>query len=84
MRLRDFKNLESVSQKGLGFLEGPKTMFLTETAMYMYKTIFMTFTVHEVQAKLQELQYCMRAQIIGNRLGHAFKYLLTFSFIIIT
>ena len=36
MRLRDFKNLESVSQKGHGFLEGPKTMFLTETTICIY------------------------------------------------
>jgi len=48
------------------------------------KTIFMTFTVHEVQAKLNEVEYCMRAQMLDKHLGHVAKYLLTFSFIIIT
>ena len=50
----------------------------------IYKTIFMTFTVHEVQAKLQELQYCMRAQLLDNHLGGVIKYLLKFSLILIT
>ena len=63
-------------------------MYILVHPMYIYvhpmDISLVTFTVHEVQAKLQELQYCMRAQIIDNRLGHVVKYLLTFSFIIIT
>ena len=44
----------------------------------------MTFTVHEVQAKRNKLEYCMRAQMIDNRLVGVIKYLLKFSFIMIT
>ena len=44
----------------------------------------MTFTVHEVQAKLNEVEYCMRAQMLDKHLGGVIKYLLKFPLISIT
>ena len=46
--------------------------------------IFMTFTVHEVQAKLNEVEYCMRAQMLDKHLGGVIKYPLKFPLISIT